>query len=206
MLRGNILGTTLRGGLGLNGTAGGWVREVRANDANPALSVRQDGAGKLLSLLQGATERAYFSNSGTLVISVSTADRALYIAQANTGWGIESDAVARFRGQSVSHAALRPTGLASLTEAIVLIDAPPSWGGGNNALLSWIDTDASTRRVLFDIEGLLKLRNYAALPTAGASYRSKLAVVEGAAGVTDAYYICQKLADDTFAWKQISVV
>ena len=43
-----------------------------------------------------------------------------------------------------------------------------------------------------------------ALPTASATYRGRIWVVQGASGVADQAYVCMKKSDDTYAWQQIT--
>lgn len=42
-----------------------------------------------------------------------------------------------------------------------------------------------------------------ALPAAAAEYRGAVVQVEGGVGVTDATYVCRKLADETYAWQPL---
>lgn len=51
----------------------------------------------------------------------------------------------------------------------------------------------------------VKVRSVASLPTAAAAWRGTMLRVEGGAGVADVTYICNKKADDTYAWQTIGV-
>lgn len=51
----------------------------------------------------------------------------------------------------------------------------------------------------------VKPSNVTALPAASSTYRGQLARIEGGVGVADGLYICQKKADNTYAWQQVTV-
>ena len=57
------------------------------------------------------------------------------------------------------------------------------------------------RDVYDDLKNLLAVELVDALPTAGAEYRGKMAVLKGGIGVADAVYICLKQDDESYDWE-----
>lgn len=211
MLRGSILGSTLRGAKGLNGIAGGWLREVRANDTNPALLTNQAGPGKTFDFQRGGSSVLEADGSYLWIRHVARLLSTLDIRKAD-----DSDYVLRLQntntllgiyGQTAGAITALIQAAPGQIAALQRFSAPASWGANPLGLLAWRDTDGSTDRTLLTHLGLLKIRHFllSSLPTPGPDYRSQLAVVEGAEGALDALYICRKLANDTYDWKEVTV-
>jgi hypothetical protein len=55
-----------------------------------------------------------------------------------------------------------------------------------------------------DSNKLFTVGSVSALPTANATQRGKIAMVQGASGVADSVYACKKLANDTYSWVQVA--
>lgn len=79
-------------------------------------------------------------------------------------------------------------------------------GGLMNVAISQLANRLAYAKVRLDRVDAGDVIPAGALPAAGVGYRGKLHTVEGAAGVPDRTYICQKLGDDTYAWARIGQV
>ncbi|MFF0822032.1 hypothetical protein ACFYUR_16815 [Micromonospora haikouensis] len=68
-----------------------------------------------------------------------------------------------------------------------------------------ISKDSLAELTLWSVDGgAPKLQLNVALPTASSTYRGRMFRLEGATGVADATYVCQKNASDAYVWTAIA--
>jgi hypothetical protein len=64
--------------------------------------------------------------------------------------------------------------------------------------------NATVSKAFIDKDGAVGIGGIGALPSASATYRGCLWVVQGAGGAADVCYVCLKSAADTYSWKTVS--
>jgi len=159
-------------------------------------------AKKLVRVNSGATALEFLNELDNLTLGSLLVTGAGVYPQSNIQ-GTAGDVGFRLKNQGTPGGTLdfsmKDTGIFVLTKSASTLGFSIDTVNNILALGGALPDDCVT----IDILGYLRPVKVS-LPTAGSAYRGKIVRVEGAAGVADVFYICEKGSDNNYYWQRLT--